>query len=480
FIYSPRNPLWNYDQAMYDFGMYCQYADCVRVLRRAGRSKDYVERFMKHWGNALFTRIVLTDGANNMVFNTYGWERSVVGCAYGEALWLHPVIAVADLTPYDAGELKAMFDQGAERLRKWDFQYPFPPDLGIRGWSSAQEEDRMSFPYELGLMFLDDPEAIEEAPTPYIGCLSSLAWKEGNFVMQTPAYHATVVGTSPGYGGIPASDGETVMKTSPGADNVHGIPTSGGEYVIRIPDGDYLFPLSDKGRASFGAVVEGRAIHSAQLTKTNAEEWHFSMGVRLPDGTVLAKGKPYGPLLYDPKTEGITLEVAFGDDSVRLEREMTFALDRISVTDRLTALRDVTVEKAYSRIPIITVSPHNELAEITGTSGGNNIRIRPPFFMGPEDADYLHHDQEYIQSLRSLELLRVAYPDYGFEVRQRSEEEIRLAITPWEWQENRRMRVDGKNLDYVWIYEPTNMTEGEWRELRYEIVPFGKERNING
>jgi len=32
----------------------------------------------------------------------------------------------------------------------------------------------------------------------------------------------------------------------------------------------------------------------------------------------------------------------------------------------------------------------------------------------------------------------------------------------------------------VWIYEPTNMTEGEWRELRYEIVPFGKERNING
>ena len=457
FIYSLNHPLWNYDQAMYDFGMYCQYADCVRVLRRAGRSKDYIERFMKHWGDALFTRIVLTDGATNMVFNTYGWERSVVGCAYGETLWLHPVIAVADLTPYDAGALKAMFEQGGQRLREWDFQYPFSPDLGIKGWSSAQEEDRVYFPYELGLMLLDNPEILEIAPAPYAGCLSSLAWKEGNFVMQTPAYHATVIGTSPGY------------------DGVHGIPSSGGEYVIRIPNGDCLFPLSDHGRASLGAVVGGREIHSAQLTKHNVGEWHFTMAVRLPDGTVLSRGIPYGPLLYDLKMEEITLEVAFGDDSIRLEREMIFEWDHISVTDRLTALREVTVEKAYSRIPIITVNPHNALPEITGTTEGKDICIRPPYYMGLTDADYLHHDQEYIQSLRSLELLRVAYPRYGFEVRQGSADEIRLAITPWEWQENRRMRVDGKNLDYLWIYEPTKLTEGERRELRYEIVPF---RNV--
>lgn len=455
FIYSPRNPLFNYDIAMYDFGMYCQYSDCVRLLRRAGRSKDYVERFMKHWGDAVFTRIVLADGATNMVFNSYGWERSVVGSAYGEALWLHPVIAVADLTPYDAGELKAMFEQGSERLRKWDFRFPFPPDLGIKGWDIYQEEDRTYFTYEMALMILDNSEVLKIKAMPYTDCLSSLAWKEGNFVMQTPTYHATVIGTSPGY------------------DGVHGIPTSGGEYVIRIPNRDYLFPLSDHGRTSFGAIVEGQALHSAQLTKQNAGEYHFAMAVRLPDGTVLSRGTPYGSLLYDPKTEGITLEVAFGDDSIRLERKMTFALERILVTDRLTALRDVTIDKAYSRIPIITISPHNTLPEITGTADGKTICIRPPFYMGLADADVLYHDQEYIRSLRSLKRLRVVYPGYGFEVRQCSENEIHLTITPWEWQENRRMRVDGKNLDYLWIYEPTKLTEGEQQELRYKIVPFG-------
>ena len=32
---------------------------------------------------------------------------------------------------------------------------------------------------------------------------------------------------------------------------------------------------------------------------------------------------------------------------------------------------------------------------------------------------------------------------------------------------------DGKNLDYLWVYEPTRLTVGEQRELRYEIVLFG-------
>ena len=93
-------------------------------------------------------------------------------------------------------------------------------------------------------------------------------------------------------------------------------------------------------------------------------------------------------------------------------------------------------------------------------------------FMGLASTDYLHHDQDYIRSLRSLERLRVAYPHYGFEVRQCSEEEIRLAITPWEWQENRRMRVNGKNLDYVWVWEPTWMRKEEERTFSYEIRPF--------
>ena len=35
------------------------------------------------------------------------------------------------------------------------------------------------------------------------------------------------------------------------------------------------------------------------------------------------------------------------------------------------------------------------------------------------------------------------------------------------------MRADGKNLDYLWIYEPTPLTKGERRAFRYEIVPFG-------
>lgn len=98
-----------------------------------------------------------------------------------------------------------------------------------------------------------------------------------------------------------------------------------------------------------------------------------------------------------------------------------------------------------------------------------------PYFMGLADADYLHHDQTYIQSLRKLEVLRVVYPHYGFEVRQHSEAEIHLEITPWDWQENRRMSVDGKNLDYVWIFEPTLMKEEEKREFSYEIRPFSDE-----
>lgn len=456
FIYHPGNRLWNYTQAMYDVGMYCQYADAVRVLREAGRSRDAIERFMKHWGEAVFTRSFLSDGSSNMVFNTYGWERSVVGCTHGMIFWMHPVIAVADLTPYDAGALKAIFERGVERLRTWDFRYPFSPDLGIQGWTSAQEEDRTFFPYELGLMLLDHPEVVDVESVPYTGCLSSLAWKEGNVVMQTPMYHATVIGTSPGYNGL------------------HGIPMSGGEFVIRLPHGDYLFPLSDHGRTSLGAVAEGQAIHSAELTKYTAGEWHFEMAVRLPDGTRLSRGSAYGPLLYDPKMEGIALEVAFGNDAIQLAREIVFGLDYLVVTDRLTALREVRVDRAYSRIPLITVNSHHELPEITGTADGKGLCIRPPYYMGLTDADYLHHDQEYVQSLRRLEVLRVVYPHYGFEVRQSSKEEIRLVITPWEWQENRRMRVDGKNLDYLWIWEPVNLKKGESRVFGYELRPHSQ------
>lgn len=431
FIYSPRNPLFDYTQSMYEVGLFCQYADCVRVMRQAGRSTDATERFMKRWGNAALSRSLLSDGSNNMVFNSYGWERSIVGATHGEALWLHPVISVADLTPCEAGVIKSMFERGAKRLRDWDFRYPFAPDLGIIGWAAGQLEDRVFFPYELGLMLLDNPGAVETPTSARNGHLSSLAWKEGNFVMQTDAYQATVVGTSPGY------------------DGTRGIPMSGGEFMVRIPDGDYLFPLSDAGRTSLAAIVEGQALRSSEITKWNAVESHFEMTVRDP-----------------------VLRVSYGTDSARLTREMSFDSSCIAILDRLTALRDVTVEQAHSRIPIIIVNPRNEEPEITGSSDGTAVTIRPPYSMGPAGADALSIDHHFIQSLRRLQLLRVAYAHYGFEVRQQGDDEIRLAISPWSWQENRRMRCDGKNLDYIWVFEPVRLRAGETRQFCYEIRPF--------
>lgn len=77
-----------------------------------------------------------------------------------------------------------------------------------------------------------------------------------------------------------------------------------------------------------------------------------------------------------------------------------------------------------------------------------------------------------MKSLTRLDTLRVAYRDYGFVLNQLSPDDIQLDITNFEWLENRRMRVAGKNLDYVWIFQSTVLEEGEKRCFQYEMLPF--------
>lgn len=54
-------------------------------------------------------------------------------------------------------------------------------------------------------------------------------------------------------------------------------------------------------------------------------------------------------------------------------------------------------------------------------------------------------------------------------------EEIKYWISRGEWQENKRMRVDGKNLEYVWIWEPVNLKKGESRAFRYALKPYSEQ-----
>lgn len=44
------------------------------------------------------------------------------------------------------------------------------------------------------------------------------------------------------------------------------------------------------------------------------------------------------------------------------------------------------------------------------------------------------------------------------------------------------MRVDGKNLNYMWIWEPVNLKKGESRVFRYELKPesyTSSKREVN-
>jgi len=141
------------------------------------------------------------------------------------------------------------------------------------------------------------------------------------------------------------------------------------------------------------------------------------------------------------------------------------------ITDSIEALDDVEVEDFFSRLPVITVGPHGETVAIEGKAAGRALEIKPPCHMG-YDQDMQHYDQDFIQSIADLEWLEISYPlGYGFTCERLGSGPIRLAISRGEWQENRLMRVDGKNIDYHWISVPTVLRQGEKRSFPYRITP---------
>jgi hypothetical protein len=246
-----------------------------------------------------------------------------------------------------------------------------------------------------------------------------------------------------------------------------GLVTAGGEYVLQIPGGEYLTPLSNLGRAVLQARVNGQTLCSSDLTFFNKEDYAFDMAVIIA-GKRIDHGEEYGLPPYDPRTQELDLEVSFSKYGVRLTRRFLLTPEQVEVTDRLETLEEVTVEHAFSRLPIITVGPRGEEVAIKGKAHGKAIEIVPPCHIL-----YPHpfHDQDIIQSLRGLEYLEIRYPGFGLKISQLSTNPIRLRISKGEWQENRRMRVDGKNLDYMWIWEPVNLKKDESRVFRYELKP---------
>ncbi|MBI2915022.1 MAG: hypothetical protein HYY08_03740 [Firmicutes bacterium] len=195
------------------------------------------------------------------------------------------------------------------------------------------------------------------------------------------------------------------------------------------------------------------------------------MAVGLPDGTFLSRGEPFADLLYDPSAyDNLRVEVSFGNEKLRVERSFLLTPEGIEITDTVRAPSRVSVDRAVSRLPIITINPENRVPEMEGLSSGKRVQILPPFYM--RAGELCNADQTIIKGLHRLDTLRVSYGDYGFVFNQKSPGGIRLGITGFEWLENRRMRVAGKTLDLIWVFEPVRLEPGETREFRYEIMPF--------
>ena len=158
---------------------------------------------------------------------------------------------------------------------------------------------------------------------------------------------------------------------------------------------------------------------------------------------------------------------------MRLTRRFDFSQSDVVITDSIESLDEVEVDGFFSRLPIITVGPQGETVAIKGKAAGRALEIRPPCHMG-YDGDMQHHDQDFIQSITNLEWLEITYPcGSGFTFERLDCEPVRVAVSGGEWQENRLMRVDGKNIDYHWISKPTMLRRGEKRSFSYRITPKG-------
>ncbi|MBI4551438.1 MAG: hypothetical protein HY710_04170, partial [Candidatus Latescibacteria bacterium] len=455
FHYSD-SPLSNYEMSLYDHAMMALYADVIRIQRMGGLRLPSAEEFFRRWARACQTRSMLYDGTSNAVLNLAGWERA--WCTDWHSTWVWPLIALSDLSLLQPEEIKYIVEAAVQAFdERLDSDRQFPVESGLLGYS--QTDGRLTEIgyrcYEIALLLLTESRFFEMESRRFDGTLSSLAWKDRFFVMQNPAYILTIVGAGPGY------DHE----------EDHGTPCSGGEYHLKLPFGPFLTPLSDHGRPSVDVVVEGDTLSSSQVCLHRANETNPQMGVVLPDGRRLREGEIFGDLLYDPMAyETLHVQVAFGNQRVRVERLFHLQPDRVVITDTVRALRPVIIDKATSRVPLITINPWNEIPRIRGVSGRKRIELLPPFYLCVEGA--CHRDRTIIKSLTRLDTLRVTYGDYGFVLNQLSADDIRLDLTNFEWLENRRMRVAGKNLDCLWVFQPTPLEEGEERCFQYEILPF--------
>ncbi len=460
FIYGTESH--RYTIFAYAMGFLAYHSNAVRIARKVGRSKPTWERLVSYSAEAVFGRVIFRDGTSNLVLNAYGWERS--GAAiYLYPYWVHPMVSIADLSPFSSGQLKRMIDHSLQTLRSWEEKGSpvyFPPDLGLKGYHRGPYIPRF-LALTLANIILTNPEAlrVEEPPRELPRCYSGFAWEQKHFVFQTPSYLLTIVGT-----GTPYHEEKGHLGT--------GMTTSGGEYVLKVPDGPFLTPLSNFGRNLLSARIDKETLCSSHVHFFNRDEFRFRMEVILPDGTRVSAGEEFGPPPYDTRLEAISVEVSFGKGNARLIRRFDLSPNRIVIKDCIEASGDVEIEDCFSRLPLITVDPQGRSVQLKGKAGGRPFEVRPPIFMGYTD-DIPYPDQDFIPGLTGLERLEVTFGSgHGFLFEQIEKRPIRLAISRGEWQENRRMRIDGKNLDFHWIAQPTRLTKGEVQAFSYSITPL--------
>lgn len=455
FVYSIAES-HRYETSMYAIHIFGLYADVVRIAREIGRPNPVWEEFIRNWSAALFTRAVLSDGTCNMVLNGYGWERCFLSCAT-RAHILHTAIPIADLTPLFAGELRYLADSVDRIYREWNAQETyFAGDLGLKGYFTSTPSYSLFFlAQEYGSMLLSNPASVDVEPVQPDTTLFGYAWAQNYAVMQTPSYHLTAIGSGTG-----------LHPNGLGDPTGFGVVPSGGEYVIRIPGGRYLTPISPLGRPSVEVRAGGITLSSSELRMSNREEYGFRMRVTLRTGETIVEGAPYGPLAFDPHVSDARMDISYGKGPIRMGR--TFDLDpqHIRITDGIEALEPVEIEYARTRFPLITVAPDGLLPRITGQFGPVAVEIKPPRHMG---SDVQRPDQDFIKSLRAWDWLRMEYPECVLEIQCLTPEDLRFDITAGEWHEDSRMRVDGKNLDVFWVHEPIRLDAGERREFKYEV-----------
>jgi hypothetical protein len=448
-----------YTQTAYAVGFLLLHANAVALARKVGRSNAVWEELVRNAAQSVFGRIALRDGTGNLVLNSYGWERSITVC-HARAFDMHRIITVADLTPYTAGQLAAMSDAALKMAK--EVRGAFPPILGLKGFHRLGIEGTASMiASTLAETILTNQEAMEVEPEPLDSpkCYSGFAWEQKHFVMQTPTYSLTVIGA-----GMPYIEERGYLG--------YGTVATGGEYIIKLPNGPYLTPLSDFGRATLCARSGDHELRSSEVHFFNHADYGFRMDVILPDGTRISRGEDFGPSPYDVESENLSLEVSFGKSDMRLTRRLDLSPEAITITDSVAALKDVEIEDCFTRIPVITVGPDGECVTIKGLAAGRAVEIKPPCHMGYA-GDIQHHDQDFIQSISNLDWLEISYPSgHGFTFeRLGGRGSVRAAISRGEWQENVHMRVDGKNIDYHWISAPTKLVKGEKQSFSYRLAP---------